>query len=210
MQRLLDYFRSYEEQDNLVLAPPESNDATESYVRGLARCARLIGGDFGVSPGRHWVLAMLIVNWMRGHPLARIIANRLQYLESAERAYSLAAVIRDTMNDVEQIARFEAPKYLSCYLDLLKLHFDATGNTDSIPDLPDISMLLELGVSRTTEFSLMTLGLSRMSAIALSEFIVEDDLTPEQCVAWVRDRDPGSFGLPVLIRAEIDRILSGN
>ena len=43
-----------------------------------------------------------------------------------------------------------------------------------MPELPDIAMLLELGVNRVTELSLMALGLSRSTAVALSEFIIAD------------------------------------
>jgi hypothetical protein len=54
------------------------------------------------------------------------------------------------MLDVEQIGRFHAPKYLSCYADLLSL---ALGEDDALrQSFPDINMMLELGVSRITDF----------------------------------------------------------
>ena len=58
-------------------------------------------------------------------PLARIIATRLRYLESRGRDHKTAVVIRECMADVEQIARFEAPRLLACYVDLLQLHLSA-------------------------------------------------------------------------------------
>jgi len=208
MQRLLDYFRSKDDWSELVIDPPESANATQTYVQAIGRTSKYLGGKFGVPGGRHWMLALLIVNWMRGYPLARIIAERIRYLENSDREYRLPQVIRETMADVEQVARFEAPKFLSCYVDILRLYLNEIGQTEPMAGLPDLSLLLELGVSRTTEFSLMTLGLSRTSAIALSVYIVEDELSPEGALDWIRNRDLDALDLPALVRDEILRMLA--
>lgn len=108
------------------------------------------------------------------------------------------------MGDVEQFARFEAPRYLSCYVDVLRFHLGERAET-ILGGLPDIEMMLELGVSRVTELSLMTLGMSRTTALMLSEYIVADDLSPEECLDWVAQRDLASLDLPELVRREIAR-----
>jgi hypothetical protein len=205
MQRLLVRFRTYEDVEDAMLAPPESTDATTSYVKALALSSDELGADFGAS-ARQFQLALLITQWMRGYPLARLIAERIQYLESRGREYKLPNEIRGVMQDVEQVARFQAPKYLACYSDVLALHLRQTG-TEEAPQLPDISMMLELGVSRMTEVSLMALGLSRTSAVALSEFIFADDLGREDAAQWVQDNRAIWAGLPALVRREIDRAL---
>jgi hypothetical protein len=178
MQRLLVYFRGKEDPVSLLLAMPESDDAVESYVAAIGRSSRYLGGEFGVG-GRQWILAMLVANWMRGHSLARLISARISYYEK-KGPVNVATMIRAVMDDVEQIARFEAPKYLACYLDVLKFHLDQIDKADLAAEMPDLTMMLELGVSRDTELALMGLGLSRTSAIALSGVIVADDLSREQ------------------------------
>ncbi|HEV7808406.1 MAG TPA: DEAD/DEAH box helicase [Solirubrobacteraceae bacterium] len=205
MQRLLERFRTYADSDDLVLALPESTDATTTYVRALGLANQELGSDFGTPP-RQFALALLITNWMRGYPLARLIASRIDYMQKHNRDYKLPNEIRDVMRDVEQVARFQAPKYLACYTDVLSLHFQQEGRTD-IPELPDISMMLELGVSRITEVSLMALGLSRTSAIALSEFIVADELGRDGVVEWIRENRELQEGLPALVRREVDEVL---
>jgi hypothetical protein len=205
MQRLLDRFRTYENAQDTMLAPPESTDATTSYLRALALSSDELGADFGAS-ARQFQLALLITQWMRGYPLARLIAERIRYLESRGREYKLPNEIRGVMQDVEQVARFQAPKYLACYNDVLALHLRQRG-TEDVPQLPDISMMLELGVSRMTEVSLMALGLSRTSAVALSEFIVADDLGREDAARWVQENRTLWSGLPALVQREIDRAL---
>ena len=148
-------------------------------------------------------LAILLINWMRGQPLAKIIASRVTYNNQRSQPESLSSVIRATMADVEQIARFEAPKFLGCYVDVLRHHF-GDDLPESVSDLPDIGMMLELGVSRVTELSLMTIGLSRTSAVSLSEYISDDDLDPGQCVEWLTGAELGALDLPVLVRREIE------
>lgn len=203
MQRLLERFRTYETPAELVLTLPESTDATENYVRALALCNQELGSEFG-APARQFALALLITNWMRGYPLARLIASRLGWLERNGRDYRLPNEIRDVMRDVEQVARFQAPKYLACYSDVLALRLQQIG--EQLPDRPDISMMLELGVSRVTELSLMASGLSRTSAVALSEFIVADDLSRPQVTEWINANQETIVGLPALVRREIARV----
>lgn len=205
MQRLLERFRTYDDPDDLLLAVPESTDATETYLRALGLANQELGSDFGTAP-RQFALALLITNWMRGFPLARLISSRIDYLQRNNRPYKLPNEIREVMRDVEQVARFQAPKYLACYTDVLALHLRQQGHED-VPDLPDISMMLELGVSRVTEVSLMALGLSRTSAVALSEFIVGDNLSREEVTSWVNEHREVLEGLPVLVRREIEAVL---
>jgi hypothetical protein len=68
-------------------------------------------------------------------------------------------------------------------------------------------MMLELGVARTTEVSMMASGLSRARAVELEERIVEDELTPEECLEWLRGADLDGFGLPRLVEREIREVL---
>ncbi|HEY8646375.1 MAG TPA: hypothetical protein VIL77_10900 [Gaiellaceae bacterium] len=52
----------------------------------------------------------------------------------------------------------------------------------------------------------MTLGLSRTSVIAISEFIIEDNLSREECLAWLREHDLDTIDLPTLVRDELKRV----
>lgn len=207
MQRLLEDFRRHDDVSELMISPPESDDAVDTVVSAFGRLQRNLGGNLG-QPARQYMLALLVVNWMRGAPLALIIASRLRYLESRNREHKTATVIRECMADVEQIARFEAPRLLACYVDLLQLHLSESNLQDQMVELPDVAMLLELGVSRTTEVSMITLGLSRTTAIAVSEFIIEDDLDPTRCIGWLQAADVESLDLPELVKREIRMLLT--
>ena len=204
MQRLLESFKGRTVED-LVLPLPESSDALANYSRAIARVNEHLGGNWGVQ-ARQTQLAMLIINWMRGLPLARIIASRLEF-EARRGNDNTPKFIRDTMTDVEQIARFQAPKYLACYQDLLRLYAVSLGGPPLDHLDLDVSMMLELGVSRVTEVSLMALGLSRTTTTTLSALIIEDELTPEQALTWLEDQDLDSLDLPSLVRREVRNAL---
>lgn len=109
------------------------------------------------------------------------------------------------MELVEQIARFRAPKYLSAYMDVLYLHLREIGREDLIDDGLDIGTQLEFGVSSTTLLSLMELGLSRMSAVALYEKIARDDLNRDECLAWISERMSQfrAMDIPAIIIREV-------
>lgn len=200
IQRLHDHFiDSGQSKESFELAPPESNDALDSYIRALSIINEYLGGGFTAVPGRHFSLALLFVDWMRGRPLSLLIANRLSYMRRSGRQFKLPNEIRQVLTDVEQFARFQGPLYLACYADTLAT---AMPTNES---LPDIAMMMELGVSRTTELSMMSIGMSRTSAVALSEHIIEDELDPVECIAWIEDHDLEAIGLPALVVAEITR-----
>ena len=204
MDNLLRYFTARDGSvEELVPVPPTSTDAVSNYIRVLARINRELAPVFGVHK-RIVMLAMLVTNWMRGYPLKRLIAGRLDYERGRGQAVNASSTIRGVMKDVEEFARFQVPKYLSCYIDVLKQYLRSVDRGDLITADLDINILLEFGVPGGTQLSLMGLGLSRTSALALAEYIANDQLSEEGCLAWLRENDWRSLNLPILVKREID------
>ncbi|MBW8038655.1 MAG: DEAD/DEAH box helicase [Planctomycetes bacterium] len=212
MDSLLSYFddRTMNQQksvEDLIPIRAESEDAFDGYVQILNRINQYLGSVFGGSI-RIRQLALLIVDWMKGYPLARIISSRQKYYRRHDIHKELSALIRDTMKDVEEFARFQAPKYLSCYVDLLRVYLDRIERKDLVDRLLELSVLLELGVSQTTQLSLIGLGLSRSSAIAISELIADDSLNESECLQWLRQNDWMTQDMPELIKREVANSLA--
>lgn len=206
MQRLLDRM-AQEPVEDLLLALPEDQYSWSAYSRAFRLLGETTGADFGV-PARQNQLAVLVVQWMKGQPLARLIQDRLDYQASRPKPDAIPSTIRSVMDDVENVARFRAPKYLACYRDVLGHHLAAIGRDDLAASAPeDIEMLLEFGVSTRTELSLLELGLSRTSAVELFAYITDDALTPAQCLAWLADQDLSRLGLLELVRREVNGVL---
>ena len=208
MQSLLEYFaRRRGPVAELVPVPPESEDAAAGYTAIFKRINNHLAEVFGAG-GRVFQCALLTVNWMRGYPLSRMITSWIGYLERKGREYQVATEIRKTMEAVEQVARYLAPKYLSCYLDLVTHHLEGAGETALLERIPDVSLLLEFGVSQQTQMSLMSLGLSRTTTITVSDLIARDDLTMEEALSWIADQDWDSIELPRLAKREIVRMMT--
>jgi Helicase conserved C-terminal domain len=205
IQQLMTAARRYPEPGDLPLVLPESDDAIAAYKTALDLIDESLGGPFGPD-GRRWSLARLIVNWMRGVPLSQLIDGRIEFLGNRGDKFGIAAVIRQVMGEVEEIARFQAPKYLACYADVIAAL--ATGlRLDLDPAMPDITMMLELGVPRETDMSLINLGLSRATTLAVSALITSDHLDVAACQRWLNEHDIEALGLPAFAAREILDIL---
>jgi hypothetical protein len=207
---LLNDFRSrVSAVDTLVPASPGSNDAVDSYVHVFARCARTIAPSIGPHPTRHFGLAILVAHWMRGYPLSRLITDRINVDLRKSGAANIPKIIRMVMEDVEQVARFQAPRLMSCYRDVLEVVLAERGRQDLLADYPDLSLLLEYGVALQTQISLITAGLSRTSTIALSELIASDSLSQDDVRKWLSDnaRVWKESSLSPLIKREVEGLL---
>ena len=205
LQRLLDAFRRYEgDPENLLPAPVDSEDSYDRFVTIMRRINHNMFPTF-LPEGLIPLYARIVVQWLKGFSLARMIRRNIEYHLKNNRPYKLPTLIRQTMEHVEQIARFKAPKYFSAYMDVLHLHLREIGRDELVEDGLDIGTQLEFGVSSRTLLSLMELGLSRMSAVALYEKIARDDLNKDQCVAWVAERvdQLANMDIPAIILREI-------
>lgn len=205
LQRLLEFFRGYAgDVENLLPAEVASNDSYDRFVTIMERVNEHLFLAFK-PPSRTRLYALIVFKWLKGFSLAKIIRDSIDWHESAGRPYSLPLLIRSTMEMVEQIARFKAPKYLSAYMDVLNLYLREIGREDLIDEGFDIGTKLEFGVSTTTLLSLMELGLSRMSSVALYEKIARDNLSKDECVAWITIRmdQLQTMQIPALIIREV-------
>jgi hypothetical protein len=205
LQRLLEAFQSYAGNvENLLPAEVASEDSYDRFVTIMGRINKHLFPAF--EPEKVIRLyALIVVQWLKGFSLAEMIRRNIEWHRTTGRAFRLPMLIRNTMELVEEIARFKAPKYLSAYMDVLHMHLREIGREDLIDHGLDIGTQLEFGVSSRTLLSLMQLGLSRMSAVALYEKIARDDLSQEECVAWITEREGQleAMDIPFIIVREV-------
>ncbi|MGY3263082.1 DEAD/DEAH box helicase [Frigoribacterium sp. 2355] len=185
----------------LALPLPEDIEAKNSYGEIFGRLADEVTTAFG-GEKRQQQLANLVVNWMKGIPLSRLITYRIKAYPSK----SLSANIREVMSDIENVCRFQAPRYLGLYGDTVTAVANSRG--EEIPEgLSDIVMMLEMGVSRRTDLSIASLGISRSSTVALGALIANDSFSVPQLLEWLRERNLQDLDLPALVRSEISQKL---
>lgn len=212
MQSLLNAFRADERDlEWLLPPPPESDDAVQGIKAVFERIDEWLYPAFG-NDRAQWSFAYTTVDWMRGRRLGEMIRGALRR-DRSRRGHQgsedlpYPKIIRDTMRQVEEIARFKAPKYLSAYLDVLRFHFDERGAIDRFPLDLSFDLYLEFGVSTQTLLSLIGLGLSRTSAIEMNEFLARGDLTEDEVVAVLAERNWETLDLPEIVKREIRQIL---
>jgi superfamily II DNA/RNA helicase len=207
LQSLLSYFRRRRGPvEELIPAPPESDDACRQLIAAFKRINANLYQAFMPNAAIP-VHALTTVEWMRGLPLGQMIRNRIAYLKRKERAVRLPTVIRETMRDVEEVARFRAPKYLSAYLDVLKLHLEEIGRPDLFPADLKLDLYLEFGVATRTLLSLIGLGLSRTSAVSINDYLAADDLTEDQVLDRILSRRWESLDVPAVVKHEVRRVI---
>ena len=211
LERLLAFFRGYGGRvEDLLLAPSESDDAYDRFSAIMARINECVLPVF--QPDTLIPLhAIIVLEWMKGFSLPTIIRRRIEYLQRRGETPDISKVIRDTLDLIETTARFLAPRYFSAYVDVLNQHLHEVGRDDLISRDLDIGVALEFGVTSITMRSLMELGVSRMSAVALYEIIALDDLDERACIVWVSNRrgQLDSMGLPNIVAREIrEKVLS--
>lgn len=208
MKDLYQYFekRGHDPERYAPLSPSHIDSAVR-FAEIFTRTYKFLGSKLGPPGKRPFALAILVNNWMRGWPISRIIQDRYKREREKRQAVNLAAVIRTVLEDVEKIARFEAPKYLSCYTDILSEYYRDIGRNDLVENLEDFNIFLEFGVSDHTQISMMSLGLSRTSAILLSEYITDDSLGKEDVLRWLRLFDFAGIDLPDMVEREVEKAL---
>jgi len=215
MNALYKHFRSVQPEAIPSLVPPDplSGEPVKSFQDIFSTMTEYLGSQRLGSNLTAFGTALLVVNWMSGMPLARIIQEQIKYENRKAkirggRPRGVAAIIRSTMERVEAIARYEAPKYLHCYIDILNHFLIESGREDLVEDVKDIWMFLEFGVSKRTQLSLMALGLSRTSAMAISEHIKSDALDERDSYLWLKKAELSDYDLGQVIETEIVSVLN--
>lgn len=211
MQSLLEFFERHPgEPEDLVPAATEDDEAVASMMVVMQTI-----NDHLYPAFRPDVLiyghAVTVQRWLRGWSLARMIKIRIENLRRSGKTVNVPKVCRQTMEMVEQTARFAAPKYIAAYVDVLRIYLEGIGRADLLRDRFDIGLALEFGVSTQTLLSLMELGISRMSAVALYDVIAKDDLDQDACRDWMRANADAleSAGIPFIIVRELRERLLG-
>ena len=210
MAALLERFRRNPDRpvERLLFPEPSSADAVELFGIAFGRISEHLSQAMTYTPKQAFIVALLVVRWMRGYPLSRLITERIDYLKSRGTPQPIASVIRDVMTQVEQIALYHAPRLVSCYNDVLTYHLSQIQRQDLIKDIQDMSVYLELGVNQQTQLSLMTMGLSRTAAVLVSELIASDRLSVAECDAWFAESGWEERDLPALVKLEIAKVLT--
>ncbi|MGR9578489.1 DEAD/DEAH box helicase [Pandoraea sputorum] len=150
------------------------------------------------------------LSWMRGRSLRDMIdfqlrRDREKASASGKEPPEAGKTIIKILSDVEEKLRFHYVKYFSCYIDLLKYAVKTT-SPDREFDVPPIPLFLELGACSGTMIGCMELGLSRIAAREVTDFLGTQDLDAVAVKKRLRNSNISTSDLSHIVISELRRV----
>lgn len=189
---------------NEIIPPhPKHKDAYSVYVTILVLCHQYIQGQEDAE-GLSKFQAVMAIKWMKGTSLPQIIDNQIQRSEATD----TRGIIRDVLGIIEREIRFKLVRLFGCFLSLLKHALEQTGRENLAAGIVPITLFLEVGASDRTMISLMSLGLSRVSAKKLNEKSSSKNMDVQGVRSWLKHLDLHKLGLTELLIEEVQKVIS--
>jgi hypothetical protein len=186
--RLLQRFREKIEVGKAIdLVPIHPDPWKAAYARYIGIFSRLNREIFGksASPKFNSRLTGDALRWMSGHPLPRIIKDRLDWKKKENPRVKPDSVIRDVFEFIEDQLRFKYVQLGRCYVDLLRFALREAGEDELAKSIYDFPLALELGVSSIAGQAFIELGLSRITSAALEGTIPDSKPTVDRAREWL-------------------------
>jgi superfamily II DNA/RNA helicase len=189
----------------LLPAHPREPRAYDSYCNILELCHIILLERDTEDSNLHKFQALLSRKWMTGVPLPVIIDEQLKKAQGK----SVRTVIRETLDAIEDHVRFRVVRLMSCYVAILEFALQEADLSDLLGSIPPIPLYLEVGASDQTMVSLISLGLSRVTAMKLNEAAPRKDFDVDAVRAWLAGERIESFGLSQLLTDEVQALVQG-
>lgn len=184
----------------LIPAHPREFGAYESYSSVLKRCnTHLL--QLPIADQRHTYHALMAVFWMGGRPLPQIIDNAINH----KKDQNTRRVIRETLDTIEKVIRFEVVRLMSCYCAVLVQVFEEIGFPELSKSVPPLPLYLEVGASDRSMISFIGLGLSRVTAAILNDATANKGMTVAEARSWLTGASLEAYELSPLLIDEIRR-----
>lgn len=155
----------------------------------------------------HQYHAFLAIEWMKGSSLKELVANKIERSRAGKDVDKINAAIRELFDDLESELRFKYVKYMRIYHDVLKAILVERGMVHEAEGLLPIHLFLEYGAATQTLINLMSIGLSRTSALLFNSYLrLRDNLSASECQAYVDSINVERSDLPAICKAEISKL----
>ncbi|MBL7688387.1 MAG: DEAD/DEAH box helicase [Bdellovibrionaceae bacterium] len=211
-QELLNYLeKRFREKGAAYLAPthPQARDAYQGMLRFFKRIHNHLE-KLPKSDGSHKFYANWAVAWMRGKPLAELIALRIKYKQDhAVRGVNIHTTIREVMRLIEDDLRFRYVKFAKCHNDLLAHVYRSNGAEEYIEKIPAIPLYLEFGASSDTMMNLVSLGISRTTANIVAAKLPDELVSRAAVLSWLRLGEWRRLDISSICKRELERHLVG-
>jgi hypothetical protein len=206
-ERLEELAGIFRHADDLSLFCPVQPFAESAY-QNLVSIFELVDQVFIKSnTQRHRYFAYLALVWMKGMPIHDLINARLEFKKTPDDEKIVNEEIRDLFREIEEELRYRYVKYTNIYLQVLSAILIEKGFNQRAEKLLPIHMFLEFGASDKSLINLMSLGLSRTSAILLKRTVsLGSELTTQECKRYLDAVNLSRIAIPAICKAEIARM----
>ncbi len=158
----------------------------------------------GVDNNSYLFYKWLAIQWIYNTPLSQIIALRLAHLRRQGTDQSIASSIRELLKTLEEAIRFRLVKYYMAYNSVLDLVLRERDGEATAEVLEPFHVYLECGASDRIALSLIAIGLSRATALALRDKVqFADEASPEGCLATLAALDLATLEIPAVCVREV-------
>ncbi|MFH4365539.1 DEAD/DEAH box helicase [Vibrio diabolicus] len=150
-------------------------------------------------------LSYLAYQWVWGAPIKKILHDRISYKEDISESGNINPTreVRSCLKTLETDIRFKMVKYFSAYLEILK-YIAIEKELVSSNTIEPYHVYLEFGSCKKSVLSLMSIGLSRFTAIHLDRcFNFSENDEPEGYLAELRRINIHTLKMPRLCINEV-------
>ena len=204
LEELAEIFRKADSLSGFIPLVPVADGAYEN----LANLFGLIDQVF-IKSGtqRHRYFAFLALRWMRGVSIRELVRARLEWKKAPDEEKQVNEEIRELFQEIEEELRYRYVKYTSIYGQVLSAILEERGFHDEASKLLPLHIFLEFGASDRVLISLMSLGLSRTSALLLRNSVsLSPEMTTQDCQDYLNAINLERIVLPTICKQEISRI----
>lgn len=204
LEDLATIFRTAQQITALCPVQPFAEGAYQNLVDLFAVIDRVFIKSNNLS---HRYFAFLALRWMQGEPIRELVSARLEYRKIPDNEETVNDEIRDLFREIEEVLRYRYVKYTHLYLQVLAVVLIEKGRSDAAEKLLPIHLFLEFGASDKVLVNLMSLGLSRTSAILLKRAVsLNSEWTIQECKRYLDAINLTRIAIPAICKAEILRL----
>ncbi|WP_459175659.1 DEAD/DEAH box helicase [Ewingella americana] len=217
IQRLYDFFTQQDDLDDYILHSPYQKGGKARIDRAIEIVIDVFAWPVTLQYAK--LISVMAHQWMTSHSIKSMInykirsshelsdlINRGEFADKIRRKTS--SLIRDVLNTLENQVRYNLVRYLKIYRETLVYVLISKGEKDKAEKVENISAYLEFGSCNPTELSLMSLGLSRSTALYLkNNFNFPRDSSPETLINFLSTQDLNSKNTPEFRLRELKDVL---
>lgn len=202
LQALWDLFARMPEIKTVIPGDPFDM----GFYENLKNIFRILDEVFFQTGNKSYTyLALLAMFWMQGKTLKEIITNRLHHYNIPDNDTSeINKHIRDLLEILESVLHYKYVKFLRAYNDVLASYLKHTNQDKLAESISPLHLYIEFGAREGILLNLISLGLSRTTAILLRKTTKWDsDLDRKGCLDRIKQLDLRLLDIPAVCKHEI-------